>query len=369
MSHFYSSSVTSLHHSPEMHTPFVPEQGSERHHGTHLPEVLPYIRSSSRRAIACTTCAKAKTKCDKTVPSCSRCTAKGIICEPRSTRRTTDNNNKRISKSSVSKRNISTRPTHPMIRQHASPQARLVSHAHDMIRAASHFELHPAVTPQQQTMEYTTLGTLTPLQTCTPQFPNEHHLYSSSPGNHGDTFPCTPERPTRHHTELLTPQTPNSAPSAHNFPHNGIFTPQMGLPDWQHAATAPIGLGIEPGIAFQQDTVIWNPEFGAHSVPCILATEINPSLCISPEPCGAWHSLEMSNSASGPPHARAVPSLSFSENSAQDADLWNGHQQQWHDFEELHVPGQVPYPSPDMSVVGVHGLPPLAMSHLGWEVA
>lgn len=62
-----------------------------------------------RRPIACTICAKAKTKCDKAVsvalydmcpgqnlhvrlqiPSCSRCTAKGLVCESRSTRRSTD---------------------------------------------------------------------------------------------------------------------------------------------------------------------------------------------------------------------------------------------------------------------------------------
>ncbi|KAF1992410.1 hypothetical protein K402DRAFT_416076 [Aulographum hederae CBS 113979] len=40
-----------------------------------------------RRPIACTLCAKAKTKCDKAIPSCSRCTSKGLICEPRLTNR------------------------------------------------------------------------------------------------------------------------------------------------------------------------------------------------------------------------------------------------------------------------------------------
>ncbi|CAI9631641.1 unnamed protein product [Alternaria burnsii] len=45
----------------------------------------------SRRAIACVTCAKAKTKCNKALPSCSRCITKGIKCQPRSTRRTSDN--------------------------------------------------------------------------------------------------------------------------------------------------------------------------------------------------------------------------------------------------------------------------------------
>ncbi|KAJ5028118.1 hypothetical protein J3E72DRAFT_384587 [Bipolaris maydis] len=51
----------------------------------------PYARLPSRRAIACVTCAKAKTKCNKAAPSCSRCITKGIICEPRSTRRTSVN--------------------------------------------------------------------------------------------------------------------------------------------------------------------------------------------------------------------------------------------------------------------------------------
>ncbi|KAF2837189.1 hypothetical protein M501DRAFT_937797 [Patellaria atrata CBS 101060] len=43
-----------------------------------------------RRPIACTICAKAKTKCDKGIPSCSRCISKGLVCESRSTRRSSE---------------------------------------------------------------------------------------------------------------------------------------------------------------------------------------------------------------------------------------------------------------------------------------
>lgn len=47
-----------------------------------------YQRMPQRRAITCALCAKENINCDKAVPSCSRCTARGLICEPRSTRRT-----------------------------------------------------------------------------------------------------------------------------------------------------------------------------------------------------------------------------------------------------------------------------------------
>ncbi|CAI6332942.1 unnamed protein product [Periconia digitata] len=59
-------------------------------------------RNAERRPIACTTCAKAKTKCDKARPSCSRCTAKGLICEPRSTRRANDDSYRKPINKSVS---------------------------------------------------------------------------------------------------------------------------------------------------------------------------------------------------------------------------------------------------------------------------
>ncbi|RDI82728.1 Heat shock protein [Venturia inaequalis] len=43
-----------------------------------------------RRPIACVACARAKTKCDKLLPSCSRCISKGLLCEARSTKRSND---------------------------------------------------------------------------------------------------------------------------------------------------------------------------------------------------------------------------------------------------------------------------------------
>ncbi|KAF2430130.1 hypothetical protein EJ08DRAFT_734405 [Tothia fuscella] len=43
-----------------------------------------------RRPIACVACARAKTKCDKSIPSCTRCTSKGLVCEARSTKRSND---------------------------------------------------------------------------------------------------------------------------------------------------------------------------------------------------------------------------------------------------------------------------------------
>ncbi|KAF1811791.1 hypothetical protein P152DRAFT_51600 [Eremomyces bilateralis CBS 781.70] len=39
--------------------------------------------SSPSRPIACTACSRAKTKCDKLIPTCSRCKARRMVCEPR----------------------------------------------------------------------------------------------------------------------------------------------------------------------------------------------------------------------------------------------------------------------------------------------
>ncbi|QDS71024.1 hypothetical protein FKW77_008064 [Venturia effusa] len=47
-------------------------------------------KNAQRRPIACVACARAKTKCDKLLPSCSRCSSKGLLCEARSTKRSND---------------------------------------------------------------------------------------------------------------------------------------------------------------------------------------------------------------------------------------------------------------------------------------
>ncbi|TLD38746.1 Heat shock protein [Venturia nashicola] len=47
-------------------------------------------KSVQRRPIACVACARAKTKCDKLLPSCNRCVSKGLLCEARSTKRSND---------------------------------------------------------------------------------------------------------------------------------------------------------------------------------------------------------------------------------------------------------------------------------------
>ena len=81
------------------HMSFARRDLLQRHytvHGRNQPQqdvpaangMLP--KTAGRTPIACTNCAKTKTKCDKKFP-CSRCTARNLVCTIRPTRRSTKN--------------------------------------------------------------------------------------------------------------------------------------------------------------------------------------------------------------------------------------------------------------------------------------
>ncbi|KAI9654698.1 MAG: hypothetical protein M1831_005285 [Alyxoria varia] len=67
-------------------------------------------RSAGRTPIACTNCAKTKTKCDKKTP-CSRCAARNLDCQSRPTRRTTKNNPPPIDNAAEGQTQSANKPT------------------------------------------------------------------------------------------------------------------------------------------------------------------------------------------------------------------------------------------------------------------
>lgn len=271
----------------------------------------------------------------------------------------------------ASKRHLSTRSTHPLIRQNASSQARFESHTHETIQNTSQIELHPAFAPQRQTLEYPTLGVPPPLQIGTPQAINETHLYACSPQHCSDQFPHTPERPARLHTGLLTPQTPSSAPYIHELLQKHEVFSQPDFSHWPQPEVPPIGLGIHSDMSHMpqpQMGLTWTPDFKTLSASCTIADGY-PPFCTSPEPFGPSHTLQVPNCVSNTLHVRAVPSLSFSDNPIQDADFWTGIQHQWYNFQESEGPRHVPHPSPHTSVVEVSGMPPFTVGEFRWEVA
>ncbi|KAF2010353.1 hypothetical protein BU24DRAFT_56786 [Aaosphaeria arxii CBS 175.79] len=292
----------------------------------------PYTKMSSRRAIACTICAKAKTKCDKLVPSCSRCTAKGLQCEPRSTRRTSDNSYRNPRKHLVSPKRYPTTNSIPNMSRHSSPRS--VPDRHRLVRAVSQMDFHQAAKFGQHRPDFATMSMLTPLQTYTPHIVDECYSYSSSPEQNMSAYTQPPLEKNKYLSSgRLTPQTPESV--VYNEPVNIMdpFDPYMDQSTWTHDGQIPIGLGFGdevPGL-MPSDQLWSGSEADVVNTTSMgsMGTFETP-LCGSPGPMNAWPNQAVSMSPPQLPHSRAVPALSMSESSVHDFDSSpNNNQDEW----------------------------------------
>lgn len=322
--------------------------------GTSYPKQHhPYTKMSQRRAIACTICAKAKTKCDKAVsshsilvgamfsasdsrfqvPSCSRCTAKGLPCEPRSTRRTSDSSYRNPKKHMVSPKRFPSTNSIPTIGRHNSPRSVPLSDRHQLVRAVSQMDFHTAVKLGQQRPDFAAVSMLAPLHTYTPQIIDE--CYSSSPEPNISVYSQHMDRSQFAPSGRLTPHTPE--PFQYNEP---VSFPdpfhQYNAHPWSNEVHEPIGLGFGnniPGLMPNDaETRVWAPEFDTNTMQMGNMRAYDPSMTESPVTTNVWASSALSISPPQLPHTRAVPSLSISECSLQDSESPNPVQDEWTNF-------------------------------------
>ncbi|KAL6704264.1 hypothetical protein ACN47E_008432 [Coniothyrium glycines] len=141
----------------------------------------PYARDPLRRAIACVTCAKAKTKCDKALPSCTRCITKGIKCDPRSTRRTSDTSYRSSIRksSSLAKKYRASNSIIGLDRLYISHLNS--SPEQDTEQLDSFPDFNPQAKPDEQAFDVSGFPSLQPLATYSSHMIDEFHSYSSSP--------------------------------------------------------------------------------------------------------------------------------------------------------------------------------------------
>ncbi|KAF2196677.1 hypothetical protein GQ43DRAFT_435804 [Delitschia confertaspora ATCC 74209] len=290
---------------------------------------------SQRRAIACTICAKAKTKCDKAVPTCSRCAAKGLPCEPRSTRRTSDSTYRQGKKRIVSPKRFSSANSMPHMRRDESP------------RSVPSFEWNslpypptPMVMSSLAKMPYSRsdlagLPMLTPLQTFSPHMTNEVYDYGS-PEPNLSLFPPSSDKSPFYPSGRLTPQTPDS--STYSDPLSAMAEPfgnYLHSQSWPEEPRTAMGLGFEtdiPGMMHNHVDVqpIWStPDMDGRSTPIHQVRAFDSPLCESPLSCSGWTNSPLSVSPQPPPHTRAVPSLSLSECSVMELDTAPVAQDEW----------------------------------------
>lgn len=261
------------------------------------------------------------------VPSCSRCTAKGLTCEPRSTRRTSDSSYRSAKKHAVSPKRFPSANSIQTISRHSSPRSVPSSNRHQIARAVSHMDFHTAVKLGQQRPDFAAMSMLTPLQPYTPQIIDECYSYSSSPEPHLAPFPHNMEKNSFLHSGRLTPQTPEPFPYNEPLSVTEPFDQFMNMQPWSHEGQMPIGLGFEndiPGLMpAEPDMRMWTPDFDANSASGNIWP--NPALSVSPPQ---------------PPHTRAVPSLSISECSAPESESPNGPHEEWSCFQDVphHMP-------------------------------
>ncbi|KAF2683981.1 hypothetical protein K458DRAFT_389205 [Lentithecium fluviatile CBS 122367] len=289
----------------------------------------PYARMSQRRAIACTICAKAKTKCDKAVPSCSRCTAKGLQCEPRSTRRTSDNSYRKPTKHLVSPKRFPT--TNSISTMGTSPRSVPSSVRPHMMRTVSQMDFHTAAKLAQQPTNFSNFNMLTPLPTYTPQIIDECYGYSSSPETNMGAFPQSAEKNNgfMNSSRSMTPQTPDSFGYHEPVTVTDSFD-YMSTQAWADDGSIPVGLGFDGDLSSILPGDMWptpEPEtmtpMGVCESPATMNIWANPSLSVSPPqlPMGM------------PPHSNAVPALSISECSVDDFNSPNNVQEEWKSFQ------------------------------------
>lgn len=288
----------------------------------------PYQRMSQRRAIACTICAKAKTKCDKAVPSCSRCTAKGLQCEPRSTRRTSDNSYRKPTKHLVSPKRFPTSSSIPTM----SSVARSIpsSGRPQIMRTVSQMDFHTAAKLSQYPANFNNFNMLTPLPTYTTPIIEDSFSYSSSPEpNMGGFSTSMGQNSYITSSRAMTPSTPE--PFAYHDPIAiaDPFDQYMGHSNWSDDGSMAVGLGFEhdmPGMLSHDMWATPEPE------------SITPmGLCDSPATMNSWQHPAMSVSPPQipigmTPHSKAVPSLSISEASSDDFHSPSRVQEEWNNI-------------------------------------
>jgi hypothetical protein len=283
----------------------------------------PYARMSQRRAIACTICAKAKTKCDKATPSCSRCTAKGLHCEPRSTRRTSDNSYRKPTKHLVSPKRYPT--NNSMSPLGTSPRSVPSSGRPQIMRSVSQMDYHTAAKLGQQPANFNFNNMLSPLPTYAPHIVDDCYSYSSSPeqGMHG--FPMSIEK----NYMASRSGTPDSFASYEPLPMSDTFDPYMNSSAWSDDGSIPIGLGFEHDIPNMMPGDMWGTPEPEMAQPL--------RMCDSPTSMHGWSHPQLSMSPpqlpmGGTPHKQAVPSLSISECS-EDYNSPRQSQDEWNNFQ------------------------------------
>lgn len=258
---------------------------------------------------------------DEQVPSCSRCIAKGLQCEPRSTRRTSDNSYRKPTKHLVSPKRFPT--TSSLSSLGTSPRSIPSSGRPNMMRAPSQMDFRTAAKLAQQPTNFSNFNMLTPLPTFTPQIVDDCFSYSSSPEQTMGPFAQAGDKSNNgfvNTSRSMTPQTPDSFVYHEPMTVTDSFD-YMNTQAWADDGSIPIGLGFDGDMSNLLPNDMWatpEPEsitpMNVSDSPAMMNMWANPVMGMTPKP-------------------EAVPSLSVSECSVDEFSSPNNVQEEWNNFQ------------------------------------
>lgn len=253
------------------------------------------------------------------LPSCSRCITKGIKCDPRSTRRTSDNSYRsNIKKPFVSPKRYHSTSTVSTLK-HTSPRSMPSSSRQRAMRAASHIDFHSAVKMSQQASGISGYPMLTPLPTYASQIVDECYSYSSSPEQNTSGYTQSMEMNTFPTSCSLTPQTPESIVYHEPLSMGEHLDHYMASQSWSDEAIVSAGLGFDPDMTAMLPTDMWSAPEPGHMMPIAQMSWPQHPLSVSPQHMSA----ELVS------HIQGVPSLTTSECSAEDFNTLGTNPEEW----------------------------------------
>ncbi|KAJ4351055.1 hypothetical protein N0V95_004159 [Ascochyta clinopodiicola] len=271
------------------------------------------------------------THSDLQLPSCSRCITKGIKCDPRSTRRTSDNNYRSLStkKPFTSSKRFAT-PGILTSSPFPPPRSIPSSRQQGTMRAPSHIDFRTAVKMSQQAAIISGVPKLAPLPTYHSQIVDECYSYDPSP--EPDLCRFTPESE-QAFSRGTTPQTP-ADPFEYHEPFSLVDNlDYLDCQPWPTNDLVPVGLGFtnldmpheewmtptpEPEEMVQANMFALNENFTASLQ---MHSTLEASSNSTTEPWPTFHAPTQTHST---PAAKASPSLSLDDYSIDSGIVMQG---------------------------------------------
>lgn len=254
------------------------------------------------------------------LPACSRCVSKGIKCDPRSTRRTSDNNYQTSMKRPFvsSKRHHFSNTTTTLTGRVPARGLSSTKRSQNM-RATSHIDFRTAVKMSQHAAAVSGFPVLTPLPTYASHIKDECYSYSSSPEQNLGGFIAPLDNSNFPSPSQFTPDTPKQTIYHEPLSVGESIDLYLNSQPWSDDPLAPYTIGFESHFTAVPPTDLWPMSEPDNIMP--LAHSSWPYELFSAAPTHVSTELSL--------HTEMVPTLSTGQYSPGDFNASAIGQQEW----------------------------------------